>query len=124
MQSRIFYPRQFPDRPIGHIPDTAERSQDRGLHVAEECSDTRWLIQVLQDYNSWRRHLKDAVPPLVSIVVETRDWRFAGAKTGGSCVSHQGREIFKNAGDASVSETGIPQSELKSLDRVRDQARV
>src|SRR5580704_2249539 len=83
MQSRIFYPQQFPDCPIGHIPDTAERSQDRGLHVAEECSDTRGLVQILQDHNSWLGHLQDTVPPVVAIVMKTGDWRFAGAKTGG-----------------------------------------
>src|SRR5580692_1360161 len=109
MQSRIFYPRQFPDCPIGHIPHTAERSQDRGLHVAKKCSDAGWLIEILQDHNSWLLHLQDTVPPVVAIMMKTRDWRFAGAKTGSGCVSHQRREIFKNAGDASVSEAGIAQ---------------
>src|SRR5580704_4904828 len=118
MQSRIFYPRQFPDCAICHIADTAERSQDRGLHVAEKCSDTRWLVQILQDYDSWLGHLQDTVPPLLAIMMKTGDWRFTGAKTGGGCVSHQGREIFKNAGDAGVSKAGIPQPELKGLDGV------
>jgi hypothetical protein len=60
----------------------------------------------------------------MAIVVETCDWRFAGAKAGCGGVSDQWRKIFENAADSGVSEAGVPQPQLKGFDRVRKRARI
>jgi hypothetical protein len=94
------------------------------VHVVKKGSDARWFVQILQHRDARRRYLENAVPPVRTVEVRTSDRRFAAAKACRGRVSHQRGKILEHAANARVGEAGVPQSNLKSLDRVRNRAGV
>src|SRR5579859_972602 len=123
MESHFTHCGQSPNGAVGHVTDAPQRFENRSMNVANEGSETRPPVHVLQHHNARRRHFENAFPP-VRAVMETPSLhgRLTTAQTSRCGVTYHRRKVFKHASNARIRKSGISHPYLESFNRIRHRA--
>src|SRR5579862_599772 len=91
------------------------------MHISEKSTDPRRIIHILQHQNARHRNLQYAVPQFRAVMEGSAPrGRFASAETCSDRIAHDRRRLRKYAADAAVGKSSISQSDVESLDGIRD----
>jgi hypothetical protein len=98
---------------------------DTGMDLADECTDSGLMVNILQYHDARFRDGENVLPPIHAIVIATaRHGRRRRASSRRDGIAQHRLEAWELAVDASVDEAFIPQPHVKPLDGVRHSARV
>src|SRR5579862_6377523 len=68
LQTQLAYAGKLPYCPIRHVSDTTESQQNGGVYIAKEGAQARVMVHVFDDDDPRGGNLKNAVPPIATIV--------------------------------------------------------